>query len=324
MKSLLKWVGGKAQIIKDINGLLPDEINNYYEPFLGGGTVLLDILTLHKNGSLKINGSIIVNDLNQGLINFYSHIKSNPIELYNQIRTILDEYSQCQVVDKKSDVINRKVISHDEAIKCTENYYYWIRSKFNRANNLSIEHAAMFWFLNKTCFRGMYREGPNGYNVPFGHYKKPPSIILKDIQEMSKLIRDVIFRCGDFTSFFKDYLSDINANDFVYFDPPYAPETATSFVGYNKEGFTLEKHQELFKLIKRLPYNCKWLMSNAKVDLVVNEFNGYSNSDNSNDDNDDNGNEQQKNYKIVEIECKRHINAKKPGSKTMEVLISNY
>lgn len=314
MKSLLKWVGGKAQIINDINELVPFEINNYYEPFLGGGTVLLDILSLRKNGELKINGSIVVNDLNKGLINFYSHIKSNPYGLYNQISVILDEYSQCPIVDKNSDVINRNSSTRDDAMKCTENYYYWTRSKYNKANNLSVEHAAMFWFLNKTCFRGIYREGPNGYNVPFGHYKKVPSITQNDIINIYQLIKDVTFRCGDFTTFFNDYITNISENDFIYFDPPYAPETSTSFVGYNKEGFTLEKHRELFTLIKKLPFNCKWLMSNSKVELVLNQFKN---------DNDNNILEDKK-YTIKEIECKRHINAKNPGSKTMEVLISNY
>ena len=88
MKSLLKWVGGKSQIINDINELLPKEINNYYEPFLGGGTVLLNILSLQKSGNIKINGNIIVNDLNTGLINFYKYIQSNPEDLYNEIQKI--------------------------------------------------------------------------------------------------------------------------------------------------------------------------------------------------------------------------------------------
>jgi DNA adenine methylase len=299
MKSLLKWVGGKAQIINNITELIPVEITNYYEPFLGGGTVLLNVLQLHKEKKITINGQIIVNDINTGLINFYKTIQNKPIALFEEINKLLSEYSKCPNVNKNSFIINRKVNTQDKAIKCRENYYYWKRKRFNAIDKSSIEYCALFWFINKTCFRGMYREGPNGYNVPFGHYKNPPSITKKDILLISELIKDVIFINKDYKEFINGY-SIIN-DDFIYYDPPYAPENKNSFVGYNKGGFTLDNHLELFKLIKK--NSAKFLMSNSKVDLVINNFNYPE-------------------YKINEIECKRHINAKKPGSKTMEVLIT--
>lgn len=303
MKSLLlKWVGGKNQIIDDIKELIPKEINNYYEPFLGGGTVLFNILELQKTGKIKIKKKIIVNDLNTGLINFYINIKNNPEELFNEIQNILNEYKQCPYATKNSELINRKANNYNDAIKCSENYYYWKRNRFNSINDKSsIEYSALFWFLNKTGFRGIYREGPNGYNVPFGHYKNSPNITKEQINEISILIQKVKFVNLDFQDFFQKYKPV--KGDFIYFDPPYAPENKTSFVKYNKEGFDINKHKSLFSIIKKIANTSKILLSNAKVSLVTEEF--------------------KKDFVIKDIECKRHINSKKPNSKTMEVLITN-
>jgi len=262
---------------------------------------MIAILEKLNKGDIAINGNIIVNDLNAGLINFYKSIQNNPVELFEEINKLLAEYAKCTIVDNNSVIINRKADTQAEAVKCTENYYYWKRQRFNTIDKTSLEYCALFWFINKTCFRGMYREGPNGYNVPFGHYKTPPSIDKKSVISISNLIKNVIFVNKNYTDFIKDYT--VTPSDFIYYDPPYAPENSNSFVGYNKEGFTLENHKELFTSIKTTP--ARFLMSNAKVELVVNKFNNPE-------------------YTIAEIECKRHINAKNPGSKTMEVLITNY
>jgi DNA adenine methylase len=316
IKPLLKWVGGKTQIIKDINLLIPTEITNYYEPFLGGGSVLLNILSLKKNNYINITGHIKVNDLNTGLINFYNSIKSNPEDLIEEINKILVEYKSCPIVEKKNEIINRKVETKEEAMKCTENYYYWKRKRFNSLDKTSLEYSALFWFINKTCFRGLYREGPNGYNVPFGHYKTFPSITKKEIDTISDLIQNVEFYNMDYKTFIELVNKDNNQNNFIYYDPPYVPENEKSFVGYNKEGFTLTNHKELFTLIKSLPSTVKFLMSNAKVNLVIDEFKEEEKSDKQN--------VKIKKYVIKDIKCKRHINAKKPDSTTMEVLITNY
>ena len=103
--------------------------------------------------------------------------------------------------------------------------------------------------INKICFRGMYREGPNGFNVPYGHYKKTPTIISKqDLDSISDLIKNVNFIHSSFTTSIKN----IKNNDFVYLDPPYAPESTKSFVGYVADGFSLETHKLLFNEIKKL------------------------------------------------------------------------
>ena len=188
----------------------------------------------------------------------------------------------------KGSVINRKPTSIEEAKTSKESYYYWIRNKYNNIDKNTIECSALFMFINKTCFRGMYREGPNGYNVPYGHYKKTPTIISKkDINYISDLIKDVEFKNCSFT----ESIKNVKEGDFVYLDPPYAPETSNSFVGYVADGFNLETHKLLFNEIKKLK-NIKFVMSNAKVDLVTDNF---------------------KEYNCDDIIARRAINSKKPG-----------
>lgn len=302
IKPFLKWAGGKTQIINTIIGKFPSEINNYHEIFIGGGSVLLALLSYIKINKVKVNGSIYAYDINKVLIGVYKNIQSKKDELYKKIKEYRDIYDKCEndCVEDKSE---RKPITLEEAIKSKESYYYWLRKQFNEIEDkLSLECSALFIVINKTCFRGLYREGPNGFNVPFGHYKTTPTMITeKHLNEISTLIKDVKFKCRDFSK----SLKNPKENDFVYLDPPYAPENSTSFVDYNKDGFTLKNHNELFELTKSLhTKNIKFMMSNSKVKLVTDSFTDES-------------------FTVSEIECKRAINSKKPESKTMEVIITN-
>ena len=290
----LKWVGGKTQIIGNIISKIPEEFNNYHEPFLGGGSVLLAILTLQKENKIKIKNKIYASDTNSSLINVYNQIKKNKDELYKSLKYYLNEYDK---LDGKE--INRNPNSEEEAKSSKESYYYWIRNKYNSMDKDSIESAALFIFINKTCFRGMYREGPNGYNVPYGHYKKTPNIIThQEITNISNLIQNVEFtKCN-----FKESLEKVKKGDFIYLDPPYAPVNNNSFVNYVADGFNLESHKLLFNSIKKIN-NIKFLMSNAKVELVVENF---------------------KEYNCENILARRAINSKNPESTALEVLICNY
>ncbi len=294
-KPFIKWVGGKTQIIQNILNKIPCKLENYHELFLGGGSVLLGVLSLQKQNKIVINNKIYAYDINSILINVYTHIQKNKDELFNYIINYITEYDNI-----KGDIINRKPITIEEAKTSKESYYYWIRKKFNNINKMTIECSALFMFLNKTGFRGMYREGPNGYNVPYGHYKKTPTIITKnDIDYISDLIKDVVFLQSDFNISIKN----IQPGDFVYLDPPYAPETKNSFVGYTANGFNLETHNKLFNEIKKLEEkNIKFIMNNAKVELIMNNF---------------------KDYKCEDIIARRAINSKNPGSVTTEVIIYN-
>ncbi len=303
-KPILKWVGGKTQILDKLIVEFPTEINNYREIFLGGGSVLLTLLSYVKNGIIKINGNIYAYDLNEPLIYVYKNIQSNHHELYYEIQKLVAVCNNCG-----NGAINRKPKTLAEAMESQENYYYWIRSEYNKlslADKKTTIGSAMFIFLNKTCFRGVFRVGPNGFNVPFGHYKNPEIINLDHLNEIHELIKNVIFECCDFTT----SLNNVEPNDYVYLDPPYAPETDTSFVGYTENGFNIDNHNNLFNLIHNLTEtNKKIMLSNADVSLVRNNFCNCVNNEK---------------YNITSILCKRSINSKNPESKAKEVIIKNY
>lgn len=298
-KPILKWIGGKTQIIATVINKFPREIQNYHEPFIGGGSVLLGLLHSIKEGSITVNGQICAYDANSVLIGVYKNIQTNPRELFDVVQTLIVEYNQCIGTN-----VNRLPTTLTEAMQSKENYYYWCRGKYNALDSTeknSIRGSALFIFLNKTCFRGMFRTGPNGFNVPYGNYKNPEIINEAHLYEIHTLIQSVQFEYADFT----DSLARINEGDFVYLDPPYAPENATSFVGYTEAGFGLAKHQKLFEMCNTMTVEKKWMMSNADVPLIRTYLCSPS-------------------YNIVSIMCKRSINSKNPEAKAKEVIITNY
>ena len=294
----IKWVGGKTQIIDKIVSKIPTEMENYHELFLGGGSVLLAVLSLQKAGKITIKGNVYAYDLNKQLIQVYRHIQTKKDELFKHIEKYKNNYSKCP--DAEKGTANRDPQNITEAKTSKESYYYWMRKKFNNLISKSVKNSALFIVINKICFRGVYREGPNGFNVPFGHPKKTPEIITKEkLDAISALIKDVIF----IDASFEESIKNVTQNDFVYLDPPYAPENATSFVGYTKDGFNIDMHKKLFKLTKELANNqVKFAMSNAKVELITENF---------------------KEYKMEETKARRAINSKNPGASTIEVIIYN-
>jgi len=286
IKPFLKWVGGKTQIIDAVLEHFPQEITNYHEPFLGGGSVLLAVL------STKKLGTAYASDLNSNLIGLYKNIQSNLPTLLHELKTLTTAFSKC-----KGTEVNRSPKNLEEATS-QESYYYWVRNTFNalsKEERLTPRASAMMLFMNKTCFRGVYREGPKGFNVPFGHNKNPAVYDEAHLTQISALIKNVVFTCQSF----EESLKKVSPTDFVYLDPPYAPENEKSFVSYTSDGFSLENHNNLFKIIKAT----KFLMSNADVKLVKDAFPAP--------------------YKTTIISCKRRINSKDPAAVTNEVLISN-
>ena len=295
IKPMLKWVGGKTQILERLMEAFPTNINNYRESFLGGGSVLLSYV---NSGIITVHGHIYAYDVNEPLIGMYKNIQQHPNELYGALNEIIADFKECGHGE-----VNRTPSNITEAKSAKENYYYWIRSKYNQLpNKTGILGSAMFIFLNKTCFRGVFRIGPNGFNVPYGHYNNPEIINKSHLDEIHQLIQPVIFECCDFNA----SLTNVEPNDFVYLDPPYAPETNTSFVGYTDIGFSLDTHNQLFQRIHGLTdINAKIMLSNADVSLVRDNFTGSH-------------------YNISSIVCKRSINSKKPNAKANEVIITNY
>jgi DNA adenine methylase len=299
IKPFLKWVGGKTQILEDVLCLYPREIQSYHEPFLGGGSVLLGLLSQIKSGKIKVNGTLYASDLNSNLIALYKNIQLNPDEFIIELKKQVDIFSKITGI-----LVNREAKTLEDASGSQESYYYFMRYTFNKMTKderASIPGSALFVFLNKTCFRGVYREGPNGFNVPFGHYKNPGILDEDHIRQVSSLVRDVVFTCQPFS----DSLAKVSVGDFVYLDPPYAPENDKSFVGYTADGFGLKEHQSLFKGMGDLhTKGVKLLMSNAEVKLVKDAF-------------------PEPVYKTKIVSCRRAINSKDPAAKTNEVLIRN-
>ena len=160
----------------------------------------------------SVKNKIYASDLNKSLIDLYKLVQSDPEKLITGVN------------------------SHISA-GFTKDDYYKMRSEFREDHD-----PIKFLILNKTCFRGLYREGPNGFNVPWGHYKTLSIMDETNIREVSKLIQNVEFICQGF----EESMAKVSPGDFVYMDPPYAG----TFTGYNKDGFNIEHHESLFTLAK--------------------------------------------------------------------------
>jgi DNA adenine methylase len=302
MKPFLKWIGGKTQIINEVLSRFPNTIyGDYHEPFVGGGSVLLGFLSHLEANKIKIKGSIYAYDKNKSLIDVYQVIKNDLNLLLTELKILCDVYNNANKSDTKE--VHRNPQNFTEALTSQESVYYWYRNEYNKhtTNNI-IKKSALFLFLNKTCFRGMYREGPKGFNVPFGNYKSPRIYDEDHLRKISDLFQkyNVKFVCSSF----EKSLNDIILNSFVYLDPPYALETNTSFVGYVADGFKEEDHKKLFEICRNLVSNnkTKIVMSNANVSTVIDSFCNQE-------------------FDIDVLECRRAINSKKPQSKTTEVLV---
>jgi len=302
VKPPLKWVGGKTQILNEVIKNTPRRIKNYYEPFLGGGSVLLAVLSHAKATNMTVEGKVIAGDANENVIALYKNIQHNLPALLAQLATLTSIFSKCPAVEGG----NREPASTADAITSKESYYYWIRKAFNDIqgdDRKSASASAMFLFLNKTGFRGVYREGPHGYNVPFGHYKNAGIYEEAHLRSVSELLasRQVEFIHTPFTQFFQTHKP--KRGDFVYLDPPYAPSDTKSFVTYNKSGFNEADHKALFTVCHTLRTNgVSFLLSNSDVDMVTKEF-------------------PEADYETQVLSCRRAIHSTDPSQRANEVLI---
>lgn len=294
VKPFVKWAGGKKQILNEIRATYPEglgkTITKYAEPFVGGGAVLFDILSTYK---LK---SVYISDINAELINCYNMIKTSVEKLILALNVMQNEY-----------------MAKDGELR--KAYYIAKRARFNYLKlqgdfNTDLEMAALFIFLNKTCFNGLYRVNRKGeYNVPMGAYKNPLICDERNLRKISELLQNVKIVCGDYRKAEKF----INEKTFVYMDPPYRPLNETSaFTAYTDDGFSDREQKELAMFVDD--------MTEKGARIVV------SNSDPKNIDKNDNFfDELYAKHHIERIQATRMINSKAKGrGKISELLIANY
>lgn len=219
MKPIIKWAGGKTQLLPILKLLLPSNFKTYYEPFVGGGAMLLELAP----------ATAIVGDTNVELINLYNQLKTNYRLLQAHLSAI--DRAHVQAEDKRA-------------------YYDKIRDLFNeKLSSNTIEQAARMIYLNKHCFNGLYRVNTSGkFNVPFNGKTEGNSFEEDNFVAVANAIASYSFTAADF----EDTVSKAEAGDLVFFDSPYAPVTDTSFTAYTKEDFTELDHRRLAKVFKQL------------------------------------------------------------------------
>ena len=239
-KPFLKWVGGKGRILNKLKKYFPKKYNNYYEPFLGGGSVFFNFLP---------NNSTIT-DLNKTLINTYICIRDDFDNLYKYL----------QLLETKNN---------------SEDYYKY-RDEFNKlrlegSNNTYI--SALMIYLNKTGYGGVYRENKKcGYNVPYGKYKSINITDKKNLLKIKKSLKDVSISCSNYR-----IISKAKKDDFIYLDPPYHKENKTSFTKYQKDYFNEEEQKKLCNLLKELDKKgVKFLLSNSNTEFINTLYNNFT------------------------------------------------
>lgn len=215
-RPFIKWVGGKTQLLDEVRKSLPSDFAmrqhiTYVEPFVGGGAVMFWILQEYPNIERAV-----INDINQELICTYRVIKENVRDLITELTHIQDDYIPLDAEDRKA-------------------YFMAKRVRFNTKQTTQVETAALFIFLNRTCFNGLYRVNSKGeFNVPHGKYANPRICDVKNLRACSAVLQKVEILCGDFAETGRFAGPDT----LFYFDPPYKPITETSsFTSYAKEGF---------------------------------------------------------------------------------------
>lgn len=268
----VKWAGGKRQLLSQIKERMPEKYNDYYEPFVGGGAVTFELLPANA----------LINDINKALINAYNQICNAP-EAFLKAVNKLDE----------------------EMWEDGKEYYYSLREHYNdklMKAEYDAELAALFVFINKHCFNGLYRVNGKGlFNVPYNNSRRT-SVDEGSIMEISKYLQGITITDGDF----EEACKWAKKGDFVFIDSPYAPLNPTSFEAYTKEGFDIESHKRLARLYDELTARgCFCMLTNHNTKLINELYGG-------------------KGYTIDVVGVKRMINSDASNRVGEEVIIYNY
>ncbi|MDO4909621.1 MAG: DNA adenine methylase [Corynebacterium sp.] len=239
---ILKWVGGKRQLLPALRTRIPESFNTYFEPFVGGGALLLDLAPAHA----------VINDVNEELISLYSLVRTDVpslISRLSQFSNTAEEYYSVREWDRDPE--------------------FW-------ATLTPVDRAARLIFLNKTCYNGLFRVNSSGqFNVPYGHYKKPKIVNKEGLMALHEY-----FSKNDVQMHSRDYarvLNEATAGDFVYLDPPYDPISDTSsFTGYAKNGFDKAEQRRLKECCDDLnDRGVKFMLSNSATPFIQDLYKDY-------------------------------------------------
>ena len=236
---IVKWVGGKCQLMFELLKNMPKSYNRYFEPFIGGGALFFELQPENA----------YISDMNEELINLYSVVRNNVCEL---------------IAD-----LNKHEVSKE--------YFLTIRNldRTDEYKNLSnVQRASRFIYLNRTCFNGLYRVNSQGqFNVPFGNYKNPRIVDENNLLNCSELLKNTEIKCADFS----EILTKVKKGDFIYFDPPYVPLNETSsFTSYTKDGFDMDMQFKLREVCDELDsMGVMFMLSNSDTKFVNELYSNY-------------------------------------------------
>lgn len=232
-KPVLRWAGGKKWLVSRISEFIPKNYNRYFEPFLGGASVYLNANTTNKKAFLS--------DVNSELIEFYTQLKENPKAILNEL----------------------------ERYKNEEDFFYHIREQVPQ---VPIERAARFFYLNRTCFNGLYRVNQAGkFNVPYGY--RSIKVVEKDaLINLSLKLSNAQLKCQDF----RKILKVVRRQDFVFLDPPYTvAHNNNGFIEYNQKIFSWDDQERLAEFVEKLiAKKVYFLMTNACHESIKNLYKG--------------------------------------------------
>jgi DNA adenine methylase len=243
---LLKWAGGKRQLRSELTHRLPDRWGTYFEPFIGGGALLVELANL---GRLD---RAVIGDLNPELINLYRVVKQDP------------------------DGLSRALSG--EKFKNDENSFRRLKAEFNAligTKKRPVDRAALFVYLNKHSYNGLWRVNRKGhYNVPFGKHARLSLPSSQSLQKFSRMLEGVILLHADF----EKTVRTAKRGDFVYFDPPYHPLSKTAcFTDYTSGGFPFEEQERLARVFRRLSDGgVRLMLSNSRTPEIKDLYDGFS------------------------------------------------
>ena len=256
IEPVVKWAGGKRQLLNKIQSKLPNDFNNYYEPFVGGGAVLFGLAPLLENKEITIN------DVNSQLINLYKVIKDDHEEFIEKLKCLDQKHNSS--IDKKE-------------------FYVEMRDKYNEMiinpdlfSNVDI--AVQMVYINKHCFNGLYRVNSKGlFNVPFNNKNNGLSFNKDNIDSVSGFFNKHSKAFEMINGDFEEAVRNASKNDFVFFDSPYAPLKEDTFEAYTKEGFSYDDHVRLADLFKTLSDKGVYCMlTNHNTELINNLYSDFN------------------------------------------------